>query len=959
MDSKVFIIVLSAGVALALGMGVALAFFVLPANRRSRRDLKRWAGTPDAALREQLAEDERERKLLAFPSGRRRNSSVCGLITNVLRHRDGGYTKGYKLRLANSVFDEDAVVENRTDELGRLIAGNYPPGTTFQFRLNVSPDPGYAIRRHIDSRSPRDTHPLAGLLHASSVGFYEEAAARGVFRDLMLSMWVRVPAKHSHDVTGIAALIPYVGREVSRRGVFGFIKSLASAWRRASDKVVVVRNRDDERETMNDASRVFRAVEAQAPQDLGLEEMSREELWDALYRSHRQNAATSPILPETPGLDVRDYTCAETIQGKGWFLLHGSHPVAVVSAFVPPQPFITADSMRKLTANPALNCRHVVLAEFVCLDEKKAKAKLEASIRQAQLTGNTFFGKRELKEDAKARIGDLKLLLQHVEQGRETILEGRFQVVVYGERVRNREELEVAIDKLDRDCGTLVAAIKKIPGADAEREEPAALRAMYMRSLVGEFDHQPTGREHPEVGNSLAGLIPTEAAWAGSPRARTLFATPSGQMTGVDLYDRSRVKSPTVILTAAAGEGKSVTGGRIITDCMDGIAHLKVSAVDNGGSLRPLCEMLGGRQVRYDTPDAPSLNPWYFPGLFDGESPDRIQLAFVEGDIRILAGIPKDDAITKSVITTIVEEVYKIAVARNAPTLPDFEPTLSNFLNILQRYQWKEAAARDSAERLFLRLKRFKKDPLLDAPTHERLKSETAFNLFELDSLSALDEAVQGSIAYRIAAEVMRCIGDRMPDGTYRPVLLVFDEMKDIIKRYPAILEVIEHATRMGRKEGVVTLLMSQAYEDFTGTLTEPNPIGIALAKNSGVKLIGKQIGPFDSLVRDCQLSPEAAGAISAIKNIPGRQSQWLLVIGSGTDKVVELVQVNLSPTEYWTYTTDTNERNARLIVQSNKPTWPMAVIVAALAERYPTGLTGAGLTHIDLEEVVGERIAA
>src|SRR5438270_3014632 len=252
-------------------MGGALAFLVFPANRGSRRDIKRWGESPDASLRERIADDERQRRRLAFPAGRRRNSSICGVIEGVLRHRDGAYTKGYRLRLANSVFDEDDVVEGRVDELGRLIAGGHPPGTTFQFRLNVSPDSGAAIRRHVASRSTHDTHPLAGLLHASSVGFYDEAARRGVFRNLMLSMWVRVPARHSHDATGITALLPYLGREVSRRGVTGFLRTLPSAWRRASDKVVVIRTQENERETLGDAARVFRAVESQAPHDLGLE----------------------------------------------------------------------------------------------------------------------------------------------------------------------------------------------------------------------------------------------------------------------------------------------------------------------------------------------------------------------------------------------------------------------------------------------------------------------------------------------------------------------------------------------------------------------------------------------------------------------------------------------------------------------------------------------------------------
>ena len=127
----------------------------------------------------------------------------------------------------------------------------------------------------------------------------------------------------------------------------------------------------------------------------------------------------------------------------------------------------------------------------------------------------------------------------------------------------------------------------------------------------------------------------------------------------------------------------------------------------------------------------------------------------------------------------------------------------------------------------------------------------------------------------------------------------------------------------MGRKDGVVTLLMSQAYEDFTWTEAEPNPIGIALAKNSGVKLIGKQIGGYERLAKDCELAPNAVAAVRAIKNVAGKQSQWLLVIGSGTDKVVELVQVNLSASKLWTFTTDTNEKNARAVVKRHRPNWP------------------------------------
>ncbi|HEX5601398.1 MAG TPA: hypothetical protein VFX63_02570, partial [Pyrinomonadaceae bacterium] len=81
-------------------------------------------------------------------------------------------------------------------------------------------------------------------------------------------------------------------------------------------------------------------------------------------------------------------------------------------------------------------------------------------------------------------------------------------------------------------------------------------------------------------------------------------------------------------------------------------------------------------------------------------------------------------------------------------------------------------------------------------------------------------------------------------------------------------------------------------------------------------------------------------------------------VFGSGLDKVVEMLQIDLSPSELWTFTTNPDERNARARVHSLKPTWPMAVVIAWLAERYPRGLTAQGLTEIDESELLEARVA-
>ena len=77
--------------------------------------------------------------------------------------------------------------------------------------------------------------------------------------------------------------------------------------------------------------------------------------------------------------------------------------------------------------------------------------------------------------------------------------------------------------------------------------------------LAGELSWKPTGQELTETADSVIAFVPTETSWRGSRRPHSIFTTPNGQMFGLDLYDRALIKSPTVIVTAASGEGKVIS----------------------------------------------------------------------------------------------------------------------------------------------------------------------------------------------------------------------------------------------------------------------------------------------------------------------------------------------------------------------------------------------------------------
>src|SRR5262249_58905915 len=137
---------------------------------------------------------------------------------------------------------------------------------------------------------------------------------------------------------------------------------------------------------------------------------------------------------------------------------------------------------------------------------------------------------------------------------------------------------------------------------------------------------------------------------------------------------------------------------------------------------------------------------------------------------------------------------------------------------------------------------------------------------------------IREALAGRVASRVVRLIGQLKQDGTRTPTLLAFDEVWKIRDKYPRILDVVKRGARQGRKENVVTLLATQAYEDFEALYDA--------TKNAGVKIIGKQIRDYSGLVSDAGLSENAAAAISAIRNVAGRRTASGFVCRGGHGQI-------------------------------------------------------------------------
>src|SRR5262249_18197005 len=149
-----------------------------------------------------------------------------------------------------------------------------------------------------------------------------------------------------------------------RSGLKRLTKAIALGMAESANDGITRRLTEDEIAAREQAERTFRLIERECP--LLSKGLTRDELWEAIYLGHRQNARAVPHLIDFDGLDLREYLCGETIEagegGDGWYVMHGNHPAAIVSLFVPPQPAISADALRALSAHPGLNFRHTIIA---------------------------------------------------------------------------------------------------------------------------------------------------------------------------------------------------------------------------------------------------------------------------------------------------------------------------------------------------------------------------------------------------------------------------------------------------------------------------------------------------------------------------------------------------------------------------------------------------------------------
>ncbi|HKX33325.1 MAG TPA: hypothetical protein VJ302_36950 [Blastocatellia bacterium] len=937
MDFNLLGAILAAG---AAGAGIGTSLRLLP----FRRDLRDYARLTADGGRQPSSDGDRERQLTAHPPGWVRRTSIIGLDGNTIRHQDGSFSRLYEFELPETMLIQDGIAEQRCNDLARLLCLQLPPATVFQFRYAVSPDPGEVIARHLQTRTGQSVYLPSLALHDARLRHYELLARTGMFRRERALLSVRIPIRLLSDqyTTLANSFVPELLKTVRRHGIAAIADAAASAYHRTKGDGVLRRLTAEEREAVRQAEKYFRLIELNGQEFL--RPLDRMETWRAIFQSHCLERNQAPDLPAVPGLDIARYLLGDDIKDRGWYIQHASTPVSMISVFTPPNPSIFIDTLRAVIASPDLTFRHTVITEFVTLDKADAKKALRSRIKQVEIARDGFkLSQRSGGSDHEATraLDDLNSVLYGIAGTNEALVRARMYAVNYGLPARTRGELETSLKELEDNNERLIRAFQQMDGAEAAREEPAALHCLYERSLIGETDHTPTGREFLEVAASLSALIPRERAFKSSPRAHTIIGTASGRMIGFDLFDKQLVKSPIILFLGAPGSGKTTLVAMTLNDALASISDLQVSALDNGGSLAPWAEVIGARCLRLSPDDERTFNIYDYPGLLQGEKPDESDIALITLDAILLGGYhPDTDREVADVITNAARVMLERKADRNAIEEEKIEPTLKDLLFQLENYSDRDQELKSMAAKVVARLQKYKGNPWLDAPTHPDFRRDTRCDIYELASLDGFLPEVKRALANRMAARVLRANAIQHSDGTKTPAIQAFVEVWKIVADYPDLLKVIKQGGRTGRRDNVITLLDTHDYEE----LREIRDI----AATAGIKIIGPQNKTFDNLARDAQLNERAIAAINVIHNLDGLYTEWVMVVGVGHTQRVEMLQAHLSPMEFWTWANNPSEWNARQRVRALRPQWSMIQAVAWLAEHYPRGLAAEGLITID-----------
>lgn len=534
--------------------------------------------------------------------------------------------------------------------------------------------------------------------------------------------------------------------------------------------------------------------------------------------------------------------------------------------------------------NLLLDCNHIYNQYLFIGDTGKTLKMLEA--KKLRLQSLSAYS----RENAIGRDATNDFLNEAISQQRLPV-KAHFNVLAWTGQPEELQDIKNLV-------GSAIAQI----GASSKQESDGAAQIWWagIPGNAADFPVNDTFDTFLEQGTCFLNL---EGNYRSDPPAEGIRFCDrlTGKPVFIDLFDAPRKSGITsnmgMLVCGTSGGGKSMTVNHILRTLYDQGAHCVT--VDIGGSYRGLCELVGGYYFTYEESNPIRFNPFYLPEgqTLDTEKKESLKALLVtlwkqenesfmrseyvalsnalQGYYQYLQANPQVFACFNSFYDYLQQEYVQILKKQKVKD-KDFD--IDNFLYVLRPYyQGGEF------------------DYLLNASGNLNLL-EQRFVVIELDSIK--DHPILFPVVTLIIMEMFLSKMRKLKG--IRKVLTIDEAWKAIANS--GMAGFIQYAFKTMRKFNGVPNVVTQELDDL---ISSPI-IKDAIINNADIKILmdmRKFMNKFDKLQDTLGMSDKGKAQVLSVN----KDNREIYIDLGG--QVMKVFKNELSPEEYYAYTTEGRER--------------------------------------------------
>jgi len=534
--------------------------------------------------------------------------------------------------------------------------------------------------------------------------------------------------------------------------------------------------------------------------------------------------------------------------------------------------------------NLLLDCNHLYNQYFFIGDTGKTLKQLEA--KKLRLQSLSAYS----RENAIGRDATNDFLNEAIGQQRLPV-KAHFNVIAWTD---NRADLQ----GIKNQVGSAMAQL----GASSKQESDGAAQ-IWWAGIPGNAADFPGNDTFDTFLEQATCFLNLESNYRSDPPAEGIRFCDrlTGKPVFVDLFDSPRKKGITsnlgMLVCGTSGGGKSMTVNHILRTLYDQGAHCVT--VDIGGSYKGLCELVGGYYFTYEESNPIKFNPFYLP---DGQSLDTEKKESLKA-LLITLWKQENESFMRSeyvALSNALQGYYEHLTAhqQHLPGFNSFYDYLeSHYVQVLKAQRVKDKDF-DIDNFLYVLRPYYRGgefDYLLNA--HENLNLlDQRFVVIELDAIK--DHPILFPVVTLIIMELFLSKMRKLKG--VRKVLTIDEAWKAIANS--GMAGFIQYAFKTMRKFNGVPNVVSQELDDLVSSPIVKD----AIINNASIKILmdmRSYMNKFDKLQETLGMSDKGKQQVLSVN----KDNREIYIDLGG--QVMKVYKNELSPEEYYAYTTEGTER--------------------------------------------------